>query len=131
MRIAIIGWGSLIWDIRKLPPGETWRRGGPTLPIGWCKGPRPKLVVDITHGRDAPTHYVLSHRTKIVDAVADLCDGDDTLVENIGFVNKKEMSRGQGPQYARAFDEIRMWCKKMGFDAAVWRWSNEPAVTFH
>jgi hypothetical protein len=32
MSIAILGWGSLIWDRRDLPITGDWQRGGPMLP---------------------------------------------------------------------------------------------------
>ncbi|MHC4549416.1 MAG: hypothetical protein ACYTEZ_11635 [Planctomycetota bacterium] len=131
MRIAIIGWGSLIWDKRRLPPGGSWSKGGPTLPIAFSQGPRPNLVVDGARGRETSTHYALSHRTSLADAIADFCDRDDASLQSVGFVSPTKISREEGPERAVVFDRIRTWCGQAGFDAAVWRWRNEPAITFH
>lgn len=33
MRIAILAWGSLIWDRRDLPIAGDWQQGGPVVAI--------------------------------------------------------------------------------------------------
>ena len=37
MKIAILGWGSLVWDSRQLPHSGEWHTGGPVLPIEFSR----------------------------------------------------------------------------------------------
>ena len=37
MRIAVIGWGSLLWSPRTLPLAGTWSSDGPVLPIEFAR----------------------------------------------------------------------------------------------
>ncbi len=37
MKIAILGWGSLIWDRRDLQIAGDWQQGGPVLPIEFSR----------------------------------------------------------------------------------------------
>lgn len=133
MRIAVIGWGALIWDTSRLSPGVTWSRGGPGLPLAFSNGLRPHLTIDVEQGRESPTHYLPSHRISLKRAVEDFRVRDDEQGVSVGRVVVK---RGRGEAQAQERDPavvevIRDWCAQMGFDAAIWRWSNEPAVTFH
>lgn len=36
-QIAIIGWGSLVWDPRDLPIESPWHDDGPELPIEFAR----------------------------------------------------------------------------------------------
>jgi hypothetical protein len=48
MKIAVIGWGSLIWDARNLRIASLWHKDGPKLPIEFARissGPRLTLVI--------------------------------------------------------------------------------------
>ncbi|HOW68396.1 MAG TPA: hypothetical protein P5055_13320 [Candidatus Paceibacterota bacterium] len=58
MSIAILGWGSLIWNPRDLPITGDWQGDGPVLPIEFTRisdNGRLTLVIDERHGVDVPT----------------------------------------------------------------------------
>lgn len=121
MRIAIIGWGSLIWDRRGLPKEGTWQKGGPELPIEFSrvsKDARLTLVIDETNGVVVPTRYVLSPRSLIQDAVADLREREGTARKYVGFVDIQH-GTGSGQEFPQQ-PKVRDWCHREGFDGAVW-----------
>ena len=88
MKIAVLAWGSLVWDPRQLPYDGTWQRGGPILPIEFsrvARDARLTLVVDPNDGHDVVTRFTMSRRTDLGDAVADLRDREGTIRKWIGF----------------------------------------------
>src|SRR5690348_7606352 len=89
MTIAILGWGSLIWNPRDLPISGKWQQNGPILPIEFSRisdNGRLTLVIDEHYGVDVSTCYTLSPRPTLSEAVTDLQRREGCPVENIGFV---------------------------------------------
>jgi hypothetical protein len=125
MRIAIIGWGSLIWDPRDLPREGTWQDDGPELKIEFkriSKDARLTLVIDSAAESLVKTKYVLSPRTCLDDAAEDLRSREGTSRKRIGWVNVTDNTTS-GDQYGDQIDVhsiITCWCKKKRFDGAVW-----------
>jgi len=123
MKIAIIGWGSLIWDPQDLPREGAWQRGGPKLPIEFSRisqDGRLTLVIDESHGILVPTRYVLSPRTNLEDAIADLLVRERTTKKGIGFVDLKHNNLKTQGCSTKIGEIIRAWTKKTGFDSAIW-----------
>ncbi len=124
MNIAILGWGSLIWDPRELPHYGPWKMGGPTLPIEFSRVSRDcrlTLVLDHT-GSQVPTRFALSPRADICDAVDDLRKREGTFRKHIGY-----LVAATGANSIRKFEEqvdvrevIKQWCASQKIDACVW-----------
>ena len=77
MKIAILGWGSLVSEPRGLPIAGDWQTDGPTVWIEFSRisksGERAgclTLVMDERHGSEATTLHVLSQRSGLPQAVA-------------------------------------------------------------
>jgi hypothetical protein len=122
MRIAILGWGSLIWDPRELPRTGVWQPGGPVLPIEFSRvsmDRRLTLVIDPANGVPVVTRYVVSPREELNDAVNDLREREGTEAQYIGFVNVGNAAarRGVHPPFVQVIHE---WAAAHGFDAVVW-----------
>lgn len=122
MKIAILGWGSLIWDPRDLPRESFWERPGPCLPLEFSRVSRDcrlTLVIDRDHGDDCETYYVLSPRADVEDAIEDLRSREDTPDKsNIGFVDlehRRERRRDQ-----KSVKIIRAWAEERQFSGVVW-----------
>ena len=125
MKIAILGWGSLVWDPRQLPHSGEWHTGGPVLPIEFSrvsKDGRLTLVVDSQDGCALPVRFSTSNRDDLHDTIADLRDREGTLRRCIGFVlaDGSSNSRLEFDERADIVKVVSSWCQSRDFDAAVW-----------
>jgi len=62
-KIAVIAWGSLVWDKRSLRIADKFECTGPRLPIEFCRisgDGRLTLVIDETNGAECPTYQACS-----------------------------------------------------------------------
>jgi hypothetical protein len=124
VRIALLGWGSLIWDKGELPLKSEWKDDGPEIPIEFSRISSSRdgaltLVIDPENGAWVSTFYAESKRNTLEDAICDLRTREGTLVKRIGFVNLLD-----GSQRSNIFPEvaniIRRWASDNDFDAVIW-----------
>ncbi|MGB0497731.1 MAG: hypothetical protein ACPGID_05285 [Rubricella sp.] len=123
-RIAVLGWGSLIWDLGVLAPktaGGWAMRGGPALPMEFSRiSPKRRMglvvCLDPEHGVACATHAIRSTRVEIEAAVEDLAEREIAPVERIGFTFRGT-SHGRLSAVAQA---VADWCASEGWDGAVW-----------
>lgn len=123
---AIIGWGSLIWDLDNLAPhvrGE-WAMGhGPVLPMEFTRiSPKRKLglvvCLDPVHGVGCTTNAIASVRGGIAEAIADLARRERAPEERIGAV-----CLGTGHENGSSGEIVALvaeWCGQRGLKGAVW-----------
>ena len=92
MRIAVIGYGSLIWDLDDLAPkvrGD-WQLGaGPPLPVEFARVSTKRkqalaLVIHNTVPQPSRTSFIMSRRQVLDEAIGDLALRERTLEHNIG-----------------------------------------------
>lgn len=129
MRIAILGWGSLIPELRGLPVEGDWQRGGPVVPIEFSRisqaGDRAgclTLVVDPINGVPVTTQFIQSSRRILTEAVDDLVIREGTSKNRIGVVDlqAQTISSWALAQHPSACQVIRNWAINNGFDAVIW-----------
>ena len=125
MRIAILGWGSLIWNPRDLLVSGEWQQDGPVLPIEFSRisdDGRLTLVIDEHHGVDVPTYYAPSPRPTMGEAVTDLHRHEGCPPEKIGFleVATHRISPRARERHPKACERIKAWAVENGFDAVIW-----------
>jgi hypothetical protein len=121
MRIAILGWGSLIWDPRGLPRASKWEKGGPELPIEFSRKSsdgRLTLVIDETSGVRVPTQFATSPRIDLAGAICDLCAREGTVIRNIGYIDL--MNSDNRCRLQVELNNIQKWTTLNRFDAVVW-----------
>lgn len=97
--VAILGWGSLIWDLTH--PGaadfdkwhDTWQDDGPPIQLEFSRvttlAPRQNvltLVVDPTHGSLCTVQYCFSQRTVADDAFKDLARRENIALPSDGSI---------------------------------------------
>lgn len=124
-RYAVLGWGSLIWDLDNLAPFVSlpWHmNSGPALPMEFTRiSPKRKMglavCLDPDHGAPCPTHAIASSRFELPDAIADLAARERAPLERIGGVCLRS-----GTAQGRSFvvDTVRVWCQQAGWSGAVW-----------
>ncbi|QPC41643.1 hypothetical protein HW532_02225 [Kaustia mangrovi] len=126
MQIAIIGYGSLIWDLESLAPHTSggWRRAaGPDLPVEFSRI-SPKrldslvLVLDPEHGAPMPSSYIASARRDIEEAISDLAARERAPAERIGFVDAR--TGGHRARVPRILNTVAAWVERQRLDGAVW-----------
>ena len=120
MRIAVLGWGSLIWNPGNLGIDGEWQLDGPTLPIEFSRksaNGRLTLVIDTTKGKKLISRFAVSNFTNLAQAVENLRAREGTSIENIGYVNLRDNTcRSRTKRYRK----IKKWAKQYKFDAVIW-----------
>jgi len=120
MRIACLGWGSLVWDPRELPVLRTWFEDGPLLPIEFAR-----------ESNDGRITLVLAEDQSLVRSlwalmsVPDHASAREALRAREGIPSenlKKHVGLWTRETGANGFcaDAIGQWAEGLGLDAVVW-----------
>ena len=134
MRIAILGWGSLLWDnesdrgkeFNKHLKDENWHRDGPCLSLEFSRisesrGGALTLVLDYKNGRPCQVHYRLSNRKCWRDAACDLRVREGTILKHIGYYLPRELEENR---WRNAVEESKAnigdWACANSIDVVVW-----------
>jgi len=125
MKIAILAYGSLIWDEENLAPRITggWRRGhGPVLPVEFCRvspkrGRALVLALDEEAGAPVPTSHTTSRRHRVEEAVADLAARERCAPRYIGIAHHDGRHAQCSARIARV---VNAWLALTDYDAAIW-----------
>ncbi len=125
MRIAILGWGSLIWDRGDLLLKENFRAGGPKLPLEFSRKSsdgRLTLIIDEKNGMPAsPTQFAISKFEELNDALCDLQHREGTSQGNIGFmINGSQNQRCPQSQVAKTAISTWLSENRASIDAVIW-----------
>lgn len=120
---AVIGWGSLIWDLEILAPhveGDWAMGAGPEIPLEFSRiSPKRKMglvvCIDAEHGVGCPTHVIASRRAGIDEVFDDLARRERAPAEMIGAI-----CRASGRRAGVAAEIVGDWCADNGFRGAVW-----------
>jgi len=124
MKIAILGWGSLLWQ----PGGDfgnsielPWKTDGPTLPIEFSRistsrGGALTLVIDPKNGSNTTVAWCLTKRAQLEDAVADLRCREGTNMANIRSLRLDEQPAGPTVVEKAILD----WATDRKLDAVSW-----------
>jgi hypothetical protein len=124
-RIAILGWGSLLWDESQKEFDEQhddWSFDGPVLKLEFSRKSTSwlnalTLVIDPIHGHECQVAYALSKRTSFKDAIADLCAREKTTEKNIGCLSVGSSLLGRD---ANSIDAIALWARDRSIDVVLW-----------
>lgn len=123
MKIAFLGWGSLVWDSQELKITGDWHEDGPPIPIEFRRLSNRGRITLVLYPKaeDVQTLWVHAEFTKLSMAIENLCDREcipKTSVDRIGFAITGGRSRCRAAP--GVLGRIQGWGKDKGLDAAVW-----------
>jgi hypothetical protein len=133
MKIACLGWGSLIWSPRSLPIQQRWFQDGPLLPIELTRHSQDgRITLVITPGvREVRSLWTRMMVPSGEVAIRKLAEREGIQEEHsaqyIGYWVSTGFHRGQSAE------TIGRWAECQGLDAVVWtnlppRFHNEVKV---
>lgn len=127
MKIAILGWGSLLWDKREefeKHIGIWNEKNGPELEIEFSRISSSRdgaltLVVDEQNGTPCKVAFAFSKRTDPQEVICDLRCREGTTLANIGyyFRDSKKTNAKDG---SKSHVSITTWAEESGVDVVVW-----------
>jgi hypothetical protein len=126
VKIAVLGWGSLVWDPRDLKTAAPFTPNGPLLPVEFCRVSRDgrlTLAIDETFGALCKTYSAPSALETLDAAMDDLCAREGMAdVRAVGFVEpasgtQSDLAMQGHPQVVAT---IGAWAESLGYDAAIW-----------
>ena len=125
MRIAVLGWGSLVWDQGTLITKTSFVAGGPRLPIEFSrisKDGRLTLVIDERDGIPCSSRYAESAETTLEFAIKNLRIREGTNEAGVGhaIASDKHISVSAMERHPTAATAILEWVLDTDFDAVVW-----------
>lgn len=119
MKIACLGWGSLVWNPRELPILRGWFEDGPLLPVEFAReSSRQRITLVLVPGvRPVRSLWALMSVDDVTDAREALRSREriprKNLEKDIGFWTPTEDSGVGAP-------EVGTWAVRLGLDAVVW-----------
>ena len=120
MKVACLGWGSLVWDPRELPVRRLWFTDGPLLPIEFAResgGQRITLVL-AEGAKPVRSLWAVMSVDSMREAREALRKRENipasNLDKHIGHWTSEACSDGLGA------DEVGQWATATGLDAVVW-----------
>ncbi len=124
-RIAILGWGSLLWDLDDLAEhvhGDWMQRAGPRLPMEFSRISAKRkdgLVVclDPKVGVPCATHAIVSRADRIATARADLARRERAPDHRVGWADISGRGESRMPE---VIAQVAIWCEENGWAGAVW-----------
>lgn len=124
MKIAVLAWGSLVWDPRELQiESGSWKEDGPSLPIEFARISQDgRLTLVIYEGaRDIQVLW----KTMTVDSINEARENlkvressDSGSIDIIGYCEVENDKNQHGN--ANICERIRTWAKEKKLDAVIW-----------
>lgn len=125
MKIACLGWGSLVWDSRELPIRGKWFEDGPILPIEFLRTSREKhltLVINEELGTPVRTLWTLLDCKNLNEAKDTLCFRESgkkygqTKIDVVDFILLDTEYNGTDFVKKTIYD----WAIKLELTGVVW-----------
>jgi hypothetical protein len=119
MNVAVIGWGSLIWDPRELAKRSRWHRSGPRLPIEFARVSKDRRLTLVLHAPSKPqqAYWACSTLASVQATRSNLAAREKAPIEWIHTA-----TRGEPSDPASSVEvAVCAWLRAQpDLDAAVW-----------
>src|SRR3972149_8077702 len=121
MKIAFLGWGSLILCPRCLKIKGSWNTDGPFLPIEFARVSKDKTLTLVLYrdADDVQTLWAYASHTDLLEAIKNICQREETSLKNIGFISIPD-SQSHCNVIPEVLNRIKHWAKGKRLDAVVW-----------
>ncbi|HEY8657804.1 MAG TPA: hypothetical protein VIL78_02145 [Hanamia sp.] len=131
MKIAILGWGSLIWNPINLQidtnqENNGWLTNGPMLPIEFARISRDgrlTLVIVPNEVNKIQVFYAFSKFLNLDEAILDLAVREGCGKNKIGYYDKKKKKISDNftaDKFKNQRSEIENWTNDQDVDAVIW-----------
>jgi len=119
MKIACLGWGSLIWDARELPIQREWFSDGPFAPIEFARQSSDDRITLVIDPSASPVRLLWAHMlpTELQTAKEALRDRERITAKDW---ESKIASWQQGEPVPASMSGLPKWAEAHGLDAAIW-----------
>ena len=121
MKIAVLGWGSLIWCSGSLQIKGRWKEDGPPLPIEFARiseDGRLTLVL-CSFTEDVQSLWTHSSYDDLKQAKNNLCEREGTIMDRIGYISIPD-NESDCEAVPLVLDSIRQWVEEKALDAVIW-----------
>lgn len=121
MKIAILGWGSLIWNPENLSVQGNWTQAQLELPLEFSrisKDGRLTLVIDPDNGENNKVFYINSGFNNLNDAINNLKEREHTTEQNIGYVNL--LAHTSRTHFTAFSENIKQWAERNDYAGVIW-----------
>jgi hypothetical protein len=126
MKIAVLGWGSLVWKPEPMKLKDRWHFDGPMLPIELARISRSsatnleRMTFVPYHGSKLiPVLWATAAQDDLDAAIRNLAGREGCDHENIGFVSVHEREF-HSTTIPEMHEDISWWAAKKNIDAAIW-----------
>jgi len=121
LKIAFLGWGSLVWNPDKLKISGTWQEDGPCLPIEFARISEDKRLTLVLYpnATKVKTMWARAVYKDLEEAICELAKREGTATKYIGFVCIPD-DKSHCKAVPDVLSIIKAWAKQKKLDAAVW-----------
>ena len=121
MKIAFLGWGSLIWDPCNLQILGSWKTDGPFLPIEFARVSQDGRLTLVLYpnASNVQTLWARAALTDLERAIENLRKRERTSISHIGFVSIPN-NRSRCNVVPGILPNVRGWAEEKKLDAVVW-----------
>ena len=119
MKIACLGWGSLIWDPRQLPITRHWFEDGPLAPVEFTRRSSTGKITLVIDSAAQPQRllWTLMRVTELREAVETLRVREGIRPHRVDADVGRWEERDPAPD---PIPEIPAWADARGLDAVIW-----------
>lgn len=114
-RIAVLGWGSLIWDPRELPIQREWFKDGPLVQVEFARQSKDNRITLVLEENALPVRslWAIMNCTELEDAKEALWKREGCKSEDIHTWSK-------GQPLPNLIHDLEAWTASCGVEAVIW-----------